>query len=411
MRSLVVPFLLLAAVAPAAGAQVTPATVDPGMTKAQVVERLGAPAAERSRGNYTYLFYENGCERECGMTDLVTLESDTVVDAIFRAPHRTYAGISSSPVATTPSGARASLSGGGALAVPARGAARQSSASMAMEFADLLGNPAPAADAESSAPAPAARTDAKPAAASSMAAEFADLLGNPAPAATGEPDATPARAATPAAAQTAQAAAEVPAAAASVLSPDIAALLGNPTPPPADAAGAKPAVSAQRAATPAREPAATPARGQAATSVLSPEISALLGNPAAASGAANPSTDAVKTVTPAASILGDDITSLLRDPDARPPANPGAAATTPPTEAKPVQEPSRPDTISSSGDRSARGAQTARPTWPPPRDSSAAKPPSDKPAADPPKPSSPDSTKPKEQSKPGTWTTWPPPAR
>ena len=72
-------------------------TIDPGMTRAQVVERLGKPATERSSGGFTYMFYVNGCERTCGMNDLITLSADTVIDAIFRAKSREYTGRSTSP--------------------------------------------------------------------------------------------------------------------------------------------------------------------------------------------------------------------------------------------------------------------------------------------------------------------------
>jgi hypothetical protein len=88
---------LITLFAPALGAQ-TGGTIDPGMTKAQVVEQLGAPASERVAGKYTYLFYKNGCEKECGMSDLVVLKEDAVVDAVFRAGVRKYSGTSSSPV-------------------------------------------------------------------------------------------------------------------------------------------------------------------------------------------------------------------------------------------------------------------------------------------------------------------------
>ena len=71
--------------------------IDPGMTRAEVVERLGKPATERASGGFTYLFFINGCERTCGMNDLVTLKGDSVIDAIFRAPQRTYSGRSTSP--------------------------------------------------------------------------------------------------------------------------------------------------------------------------------------------------------------------------------------------------------------------------------------------------------------------------
>ena len=82
----------------AAVAQVASGSIDPGMSRAQVVERLGSPGWERTINGFTYLLYENGCERTCGMSDLVTLQGDSVVDAIFRAASRRYSGESSSPV-------------------------------------------------------------------------------------------------------------------------------------------------------------------------------------------------------------------------------------------------------------------------------------------------------------------------
>ena len=87
---------LLGALAAPVAAQ-APKSIDPGMTQAQVVERLGEPTALRTSGTFTYLFYKNGCGRECGMDDLVLLENDAVVDAIFRSPERAYTGKSSSP--------------------------------------------------------------------------------------------------------------------------------------------------------------------------------------------------------------------------------------------------------------------------------------------------------------------------
>ena len=94
MRQLLLLFALLVS-APVAAQ--TPVQIDPGMTRAQVVERLGKPATERASAGFTYLFFINGCERTCGMNDLVTLKGDSVVDAIFRAPSRTYSGRSTSP--------------------------------------------------------------------------------------------------------------------------------------------------------------------------------------------------------------------------------------------------------------------------------------------------------------------------
>lgn len=71
--------------------------IDPGMPKAQVVARLGAPAVERSMGDATFLFYKNECHRTCGMNDIVVLDKGVVVDAIFRSSKRRYSGTSSSP--------------------------------------------------------------------------------------------------------------------------------------------------------------------------------------------------------------------------------------------------------------------------------------------------------------------------
>ncbi len=75
----------------------TPATIDPGMTLAQVVAKLGEPLSARTYQGHTYLLYKNGCERKCGMNDLVVLDSDKVIDAVFRSHARQYSGTSSSP--------------------------------------------------------------------------------------------------------------------------------------------------------------------------------------------------------------------------------------------------------------------------------------------------------------------------
>src|ERR1043165_4509517 len=78
-------------------AQTTVATIDPGMTRDQVVSKLGAPLSTRTKDAFTYLFYKNGCEKTCGMNDLVVLDSGKVIDAVFRSPVRKYSGTSSSP--------------------------------------------------------------------------------------------------------------------------------------------------------------------------------------------------------------------------------------------------------------------------------------------------------------------------
>ena len=72
-------------------------SVDPGMTRDQVIERLGEPSEESHAGSFTYLMYDNECGQKCGMDDLVILERGMVTDAIFRSGKRTYTGTSSSP--------------------------------------------------------------------------------------------------------------------------------------------------------------------------------------------------------------------------------------------------------------------------------------------------------------------------
>lgn len=91
-------FVLLCFAATSARAQAAK-SIDPGMSQAQVVERLGDPTLSRSAGDFTYLFYKNGCVKLCGMDDVVILHKDSVVDAMFRSPERAYTGKSSSPKA------------------------------------------------------------------------------------------------------------------------------------------------------------------------------------------------------------------------------------------------------------------------------------------------------------------------
>ena len=95
-RIILTSAVVLLAMRAAAGAQ-QPATIDPGMTRAEVVAKLGEPLSSRSFESFVYLLYRNGCEKTCGMNDLVVLDSGKVVDAIFRAPSRRYSGTSSSP--------------------------------------------------------------------------------------------------------------------------------------------------------------------------------------------------------------------------------------------------------------------------------------------------------------------------
>jgi len=112
-------FLSLAGAALTAAPAAAQAVIDPGMTKAQVIARLGPPAVVRTTDGSTYLFYRNGTERRVGMNDLVILEDDKVVDAVLRSAARRYSGKSSSPAAIPPEVARkAKASPAAPLTVP-----------------------------------------------------------------------------------------------------------------------------------------------------------------------------------------------------------------------------------------------------------------------------------------------------
>ena len=77
-------------------------TVNPGMSEREVYELWAAPAAVRRVGEYTYLFFQNGCEYSCGTMDVVTLKDGRVVDAIVRWDGHRYSGESSSPQGRVP---------------------------------------------------------------------------------------------------------------------------------------------------------------------------------------------------------------------------------------------------------------------------------------------------------------------
>ncbi len=85
-------------------------TIAPGMTTDEVKATFGEPRGVSARGPFTYYFFDNGCEYECGFPDLVVFEDGQVVDAVLRAPRHEYAGESSSPKGTvarpTPGGMR-----------------------------------------------------------------------------------------------------------------------------------------------------------------------------------------------------------------------------------------------------------------------------------------------------------------
>jgi hypothetical protein len=76
---------------------VSTGTISPGMDRDQVVGVWGPPVVERTAGDWTYLYYRNGCEVSCGTFDVVLLQGGRVVDAIVRGPGHTYDGTSSSP--------------------------------------------------------------------------------------------------------------------------------------------------------------------------------------------------------------------------------------------------------------------------------------------------------------------------
>ena len=122
VRTLALTAALLALGASYAHAQGA-ASIDSAMTRDEVLQRLGAPVGERASGSRTYLFYANGCERTCGMHDLVVLDGDQVIDAIFRSPSRRYTGRSSSPRAVPPAGRGATAAGSRRGAGAARRAA------------------------------------------------------------------------------------------------------------------------------------------------------------------------------------------------------------------------------------------------------------------------------------------------
>jgi len=76
-------------------------TVDPGMTRDQVIAVWGEPMVERAAENWVYLYFRNGCEISCGTDDIILLQDGQVVDAIVRGQGHTYSGVSSSPPGRT----------------------------------------------------------------------------------------------------------------------------------------------------------------------------------------------------------------------------------------------------------------------------------------------------------------------
>jgi hypothetical protein len=78
---------LLAATSPAAAQ-----TISPGMTSSQVRSILGDPVTVRNAGDWSYLYYLNGCAVRCGSDDVVFIQNDRVVAAVFRTGRRRFAG-------------------------------------------------------------------------------------------------------------------------------------------------------------------------------------------------------------------------------------------------------------------------------------------------------------------------------
>ena len=104
LRRLVFPAMVAALTAFSATPAVAQedAVIKPGQSEADVRTAWGEPLTVRKAGEYSYMFYTNGCLKTCGTYDVVILEKDQVVDAIVRAKGRRYDGVSSSPADRKP---------------------------------------------------------------------------------------------------------------------------------------------------------------------------------------------------------------------------------------------------------------------------------------------------------------------
>jgi len=91
------------------------------MTREQVIAKLGEPLSTRTYQGHTYLLYKNGCEKTCGMNDLVVLDSGKVTDAVFRSASRKYSGTSSSPRMFSETEAKRGAASDAPLALPGGG--------------------------------------------------------------------------------------------------------------------------------------------------------------------------------------------------------------------------------------------------------------------------------------------------
>ena len=90
-------------------------TIAPGMTERDVYSVWGPPVGVRRAGEWTYLYFRNGCEYSCGTYDVVFLQNGGVVDVVLRWPGHGYSGQSSSPPGVVPLPTRP---GGDTLVVP-----------------------------------------------------------------------------------------------------------------------------------------------------------------------------------------------------------------------------------------------------------------------------------------------------
>ena len=72
------------------------------MSERDVYALWGPPLGVRRAGEWTYLYFRNGCEYSCGTYDVVFLQNGVVVDAVLRWEGHGYSGQSSSPPGVVP---------------------------------------------------------------------------------------------------------------------------------------------------------------------------------------------------------------------------------------------------------------------------------------------------------------------
>jgi hypothetical protein len=84
--------MFLVAAALVLGSPAAAQTISQGMTTAQVRAALGEPVTVRTAGDWSYLYYLNGCAVRCGSDDVVFVQNDRVVAAVFRTARRRFSG-------------------------------------------------------------------------------------------------------------------------------------------------------------------------------------------------------------------------------------------------------------------------------------------------------------------------------